>query len=69
MSFWMSPPRSAPTTIACKQCKAKLEARRSCHLAYLYCDICKENKDLKDYVQNMDSALEAFLEAINCDRI
>ncbi|MDL2216685.1 hypothetical protein LJB81_02990 [Desulfovibrio sp. OttesenSCG-928-M14] len=69
MSFFNSPPRSAKTTIACKRCNEALEARRTCHQAYLYCERCQEKQDLKDYVRSMDAALEAFLEALNCDRV
>lgn len=69
MHIWKSPPRSAKTAMLCKRCRQPLEARRTCHQAYLYCAACNEKLDIRDYIQEMDPALEAFLEAVNCDRV
>lgn len=59
----------AQTTIACPVCGNALQARRTCHQAYLYCDRCRKDFLLQDFISRMDEALEAFLEAINCDRV
>lgn len=44
-------------------------ARRTCHHAYLECEHCKRTFEVQDYIKEMDTALESFLEAINCDRV
>lgn len=44
-------------------------ARRTCHHAYLHCEHCKKDFTVQEYIKQMDPALEAFLEAINCDRV
>ena len=67
--LWKPSPRSAQTTITCSQCGNPLLARRTCHQAYLYCERCQKEFALRDYISRMDAALEAFLEAINCDRV
>lgn len=67
--MWKPAPRSAQTTIPCERCQKPLLARRSCHVAYLHCEHCRRDFPLKDNIARMDSALETFLEAINCDRI
>lgn len=67
--MWKPVPRSAQTTIACNTCQQPLIARRTCYQAFLHCEKCRKDYPLQDYVKKMDSALEAFLEAINCDRV
>lgn len=67
--MWKSPPRSAQTSIPCALCKKPLMARRTCHHAYLHCEHCKKDFTVQEYIKQMDPALEAFLEAINCDRV
>ena len=67
--MWKPAPRSAQTTIPCKECGTPLEARRSCFRAYMRCETCGKDYELNDYVKDMDDALEEFLEAINCDRV
>lgn len=67
--WWKPAPRYAQTTIPCAQCKKPLIARRSCHHAYLECENCKKNYEIQEYVKVMDTALEDFLEAVNCDRV
>lgn len=67
--FWKPAPREAKTTIPCGVCEKQLVARRSCHEAYLHCEHCRRDFAVKDYIKDMDEALESFLEAINCDRV
>lgn len=67
--LWRPAPRSAQTTIPCRNCKKPLVARRSCHQAYLECDQCRKRFEIQEYVRQMDEPLETFLEAINCDRV
>lgn len=62
-------PRSAQTTIPCRRCGAPLTAKRDCTHAYLRCESCRKDVDLREYAQDMDAALEAFLEAVNVDRV
>ena len=69
MWFWKPAPRSAQTTIPCARCAKPLMARRTCHEAYLHCESCDKDYALAEYVKAMDEALEAFLEALNCDRV
>ena len=68
MSRFFSAPRSAQTTIPCKQCKKPLTAKRTCHEAYLYCEQCARQFPISAYSAHMDDALERFIEALNCDR-
>lgn len=67
--WWKPAPRSAQTTIPCARCKRPLMVRRTCHEAYLQCEHCRCNFPVRDYVKDMDKALEDFLEAVNCDRV
>lgn len=67
--LWRPAPRSAQTTISCPHCARPLTARRTCHHAYMYCEHCHKELPLQDVIGQMDEALEAFLEAINCDRV
>lgn len=67
--MWKPAPRSAPTTIPCPQCGKALTAKRTCHQAYMHCQTCAKDFPLKDHIRQMDTALEEFLEAINCDRV
>lgn len=69
MALFFSPPRSAATSIACKQCSRPLTAQRSCRQAFLVCEQCKKQFQVQEYLNVMDKALEEFLERINCDRI
>ena len=64
-----SPPRTAQTTIPCASCGQPLVAMRTCHTAYLRCEKCTEETPVQAHIHQMDTALENFLEAINCDRI
>lgn len=67
--LWKPAPREAQTTIGCGQCDKPLLARRTCHHAYLYCEHCRKEFLLQEYIPRMDEALETFLEAIDCDRV
>lgn len=69
MSFFFSSSRTAHTTIPCKQCDTPLIAQRGCREVRLYCETCRKNYDLKEYVHLMDEALETFLDQAFCDRI
>lgn len=69
MSLWKPAPRSAQTTIPCSLCQKPLVARRTCHEAYLRCESCGKDFTVREHLKDMDKALEAFLEAINCDRV
>lgn len=62
------PPREAKTNMTCQKCKNKLNAKRSCHEAYLYCSHCHTSSQISEYLDSMDAALEKFLENLNCDR-
>lgn len=64
-----SPPRHAVTTIPCRKCQGPLTAKRTCHEAFLECPACGAKATISEYATAMDEALEAFLEAINCDRV
>jgi hypothetical protein len=66
---WKPAPRNAQTTIPCSYCKKPLMAGRTCHAAYLRCEGCGKNYEVRECLKDMDKALEAFLEAINCDRV
>lgn len=61
--------REAQTSIACKTCGEALLARRTCREAHLFCEKCRTTSDIREYLADMDAALEHFLEALNCDRI
>ncbi|MDL2266670.1 hypothetical protein LJC46_01610 [Desulfovibrio sp. OttesenSCG-928-G15] len=67
--MWKPAPRSAQTSIPCTLCNRPLLAKRTCHQAYMYCEQCKKEFPLQMHIKQMDSALESFLEAINCDRV
>ena len=67
--WWKPAPRSAQTAIPCAKCGRPLMARRTCHEAYLHCEQCNKNYQVRQYIKQMDKALEGFPEAINCDRV
>jgi transposase-like protein len=67
--MWKPPPRAAQTTIPCPCCKKPLIAGRDCHEAYLRCDDCGKTYAIKECLKDMDEALEAFLETVNCARV
>ena len=67
--MWKPTPRQTQTTIGCAICKKPLTARRTCHTAYLHCEHCNRTFELQEYIKVMDTVLEEFLEAVNCDRI
>ncbi|MDL2316764.1 hypothetical protein LJC59_06760 [Desulfovibrio sp. OttesenSCG-928-A18] len=69
MALWTPAPRFAQTSIPCPACRKELTARRSCHKAYLHCEKCRKDYELREFIRQMDPALEGFLEALYCDRI
>ncbi len=62
-------PREVETSIRCRRCGGFLQARRSCHEAYLHCERCRVRSEVREYLEQMDTALENFLESLHCDRI
>ena len=67
--LWHRAPVSTQTTIPCKHCGAPLKAERTCHEAMLICAECHARAPVSVYSDVMDTALEAFLDALPCDRI
>lgn len=61
--------RSCQTTIPCRSCQTPISAERSCREVTLRCTGCGARFQLKDYIQQMDEALETFLSQAFCDRI
>ena len=61
--------RKAQCTIPCHHCGTAVEARRSCHEAYIHCTKCAQDYPLKEYISEMDEPLEGFLEKLYLDRI
>ena len=61
--------REAQTSIACKTCGEALLARRTCREAHLFCESCRKRSEVGEYIAQMDTTLENFLEALQCDRI
>lgn len=43
--------------------------KRTCHEAYMYCEHCKKAFALKDFIPQMDEAMEEFLENLYTNRI
>lgn len=68
MSFF-SAPREAHTTLACPDCGADLNIRRSCHEAYMYCPACRKSFELSPFISRMDENMELFLEQLYVDRV
>ena len=46
-----------------------LMIKRTCHEAYMYCEHCQKAFDLKDFIPQMDAAMEEFLENLYANRI
>ena len=63
------PVREAETSIPCKSCGNRLLARRTCREAHLFCESCRKRSEVGEYIAQMDTTLENFLEALQCDRI
>lgn len=67
---WGAPQtRSVQTTIACHACGQPLTVYRACRVVSMQCETCKKVFPLQEYVSEMDSALENFMENVHCDRI
>lgn len=67
---WGSPQaRSVQTTIPCHHCGQPLIVQRACRTVALQCAACEKNFPLQEYIREMDSALEKFMENVYCDRI
>ncbi|SHN61379.1 dual CXXC motif small (seleno)protein [Desulfovibrio litoralis] len=67
--MWKPTPREAQTTMPCKKCNQAVKILRSCHQAYIICEHCHTKFTIQEYLPIMDTAMEEFMEAINCDRI
>lgn len=69
MYAFFSAPRRAQTTVPCPHCSEKLDIRRSCHEAYMSCAACQKDFPLRDFISQMDDAMENFLEQVYSDRV
>lgn len=69
MALFFSAPRQARTTLACPECGAGLDIRRSCHEAYMFCGECDKEFPLEPFIPRMDDAMENFLEQMFADRV
>lgn len=58
-----------PTTLPCRHCDGRVEARRTCFQVYLQCPNCGASFPVEEYVHSMDEALEDYLENVYCNRI
>lgn len=67
--LFFSAPREAHTTLSCPDCGSRLDIRRSCHEAYMYCPSCRKSFDISPFVPHMDEAMENFLEQLYVDRV
>lgn len=61
--------RQVQTSIKCHNCQHALTAHRACQEVLLQCAACGKTFPLKEYVREMDAALEHFMEEIACNRI
>ncbi|MGE4296424.1 MAG: dual CXXC motif small (seleno)protein [Desulfovibrionaceae bacterium] len=62
--------REKETTLTCHSCgQGRVTAYRYCRNVQLKCAECGKTFALEAYVQQMDDALEQFLENVYCDRI
>lgn len=61
--------REKQTTIPCPHCAKPLMVKRTCHEAYMYCEHCQQAFALKDFIPQMDEAMEEFLENLYSNRI
>lgn len=67
---WATPQaRSVQTTIPCHICGQPLTVYRSCRIVTLQCEGCKKVFPVQEYIPEMDSVLEKFMENVHCDRI
>lgn len=62
-------PRDAETTLRCPNCGKNLHICRSCHEVHMSCPACHKNFPLKDFIGQIDEAMENFMENVYCDRI
>lgn len=61
--------REKQTTVLCPECAKALLIKRTCHEAYMYCGHCEKSFELKDFIPQMDTAMEEFLENLYSNRI
>jgi ribosomal protein L32 len=61
--------RQAQTTIVCRECGGTLRAERTCHDVYLRCTACNKVTQVQEHIDEMDEALESFMENVFCDRV
>jgi hypothetical protein len=59
----------APTDLACPDCAAGLELRRTCLRAFFHCPGCKATHEVDAMAAHLDEELEARLAALPVDRI
>ncbi len=65
---WQSS-RTLKTNIPCPLCSDPLTAERACRAVSLHCARCNKHFALRDFMDHMDDALEAFVSAVPCDRV
>lgn len=61
--------REKQTTLPCPHCGEKMLIKRTCHEAYMYCGKCRQKYELKEFIPQMDAAMEEFLENLYSNRI
>lgn len=61
--------REQQTTLPCPLCSDPMLIKRTCHEAYMYCASCRRQFELKDFIPQMDEAMEEFLENLYSNRI
>ncbi len=61
--------REKQTTVLCPVCAKAMMIKRTCHEAYMYCEHCQKTFELKDFIPQMDAAMEEFLENLYSNRI
>lgn len=69
MSLFFGAAREAQTTLPCPHCEKPLHIKRSCHEAFMVCNICHKKFALEPFIPKMDDAMEAFLENLYTNRI
>lgn len=67
-SYGFGHARAAQTTIPCRACGTALRVERTCHEVFLRCATCRTTHTVGEYVDQMDDALESFMENVYCDR-
>lgn len=63
------PAHEAKTTLSCPRCGGKMDIVRACHEAHMHCPSCGGNFPLKNFIEQADEAMEAFLDTCYLDRL